>query len=367
MDVTPEDDGSIVTGFQKGLGNLPWNNIDALFVENDAVRRTLIGYCFETSFKKLMSANGYDSKPGSGDDIVDLIVNGHTLQLKTQHLRETIEGVQIGYRFHKTHGKERFPDALYTPGEFADFLVGLCPDKNIIICPKDALQIHQDYPDRFQDPQRFTWENEWINRFDLIDVDVRTQLADLTHDNALLPRTGEMVSLSDIEIINTILEPANFRLYRQNIKGALREIVCKQELERRDITLLPPGVSTFSCHSKVKVDGYLPDGRSVQIKGITQRISNGKKLGVEIKGSHGRIPKRLYTPDAFDLLIVVIDPGSIKNGPTGIDPDAFNYYIIETNDLPHHERSAEWGEPRLKDIFKFDCGQVTLNNFDILN
>jgi hypothetical protein len=356
-----------VEDFHSKVWHIPWGILDDLFLSSESIYRPLRGYAFETWFKKLLEANKVKVVMGSGDDIVDMKIDNVTLQLKTPYWRGTKDGKIIAYRFHKTHGPERFPDVLYSPEEFADFLVGWMPDFKILICPKSALPLSRTYKGKISDPVKFPWKNEWIGRFDLIGVKLKVLPGALKYSNKLLPKSGVALKLSDAEIIETIMNPANFRLFEQNLKGQLREHVCVEELKRRGIVLHPPKVSTFSTAPGVKLDGTLEDGRKIQIKGITRSISNGRILGVEIKGSHGRIPNRLYMPSAFDVLIIAIDPGSIKAHIDGIDNRAFNYYLIQSRDLPLHEKSKIWGQPRLKDIFHFDCTKVKLNNFEVLN
>lgn len=353
--------------FHSKLWHIPWEILDDLFINSQSVYRPLRGYAFETWFKKLLEANGLKVTSGTGDDIVDMKVNGTTLQLKTPYWRGTKNGKIIAYRFHKTHGPERFPDVLYSPEEFADFLVGLTPDFKVLICQKSALPLSRTYSGKISDPVKFPWDNEWIGRFDLIGVNLKVKPEELKYSNKLLPKTGAVLRLSDMEIIETIMNPVNFRLLEQNLKGQLREYICVEELKCRGIVLHPPIVSTFSTAPGVKLDGTLDDGRKIQIKGITRSISNGRLLGVEIKGSHGRIPNRLYKPDAFDILIVVIDPGSIKVNVGGIDNGIFNYYLVPSTELPIHEKSKMWGQPRLKDIIHFDCTKIKLNNFEVLS
>ena len=58
--------------------------------------------------------------------------------------------------------------------------------------------------------------------------------------------------------------------------------------KKNNIVLDPPSGS-----DEIKID-FWSNGKRIQVKGRTKSICSEDKIGVEVKGSHGRIPQRLY-------------------------------------------------------------------------
>lgn len=350
------------------LGKVPWDVLEEFILSNAHIFRPIKGHCFETWFDKIILNLGIEITPGEGDDIVDRTLLEQTLQLKTPYANGTKDGEKVAYMLHKTHGLEKRPSNLYRAEDFADFLVGYHPD-GVIICPRDSIPLQSDYPGRqwgeyLADPAIFMWNTEWLNRYDLLGLDPdKIEHLIFNEKNTKFPRIGEITKLSDEDIISTILKPSNFRILEQNLLGSIREWHFLNIARNNNINLRQ-GEGT----DEIKVDYVLDDGRRIQVKGRTKSLCKDDTIGIEVKGSHGRIPQRLYRIDSFDFLVVVLDPLVVpeKYYPTGIISSEFNCAVIPAADLPIHPRSIEWGQEYFKDIFKFKISDYPINNLDLL-
>ncbi len=400
-----QSEQSIIIEFKNHIGNIDWEVLEEFIIKNKHILRPIAGHCFETWFDKLILALGYEIRSIGGDDIVDRIINGKTLQLKTPYKKGTIPGERIAYALHKTHGLEKRPENLYKPDKFADFFVGKHPTGGVIICPRDKIPRNNDYPNRqwheyLADPVHFKWNNEWINRFDLLGMKLSHSLPELTlpKKNELFPKLGEITNLSDIEIIKTILNPENFRVLEQNLKGSIRQLYFATKAKELGIHLKEPN-DEHSTRTRIKVDFIDTQGRRIQVKGRTKSLCSKNTIGVEVKGSHGRIPQRLYKKLDFDFLAVVLDPKSLSKEVLGSNYNQYNFVIFPVSSLPMHENSRkkmyiyerrfkdgfiqisyssepspryseektkEWNEDYLKDVFYFDVTKCRLNDFSLL-
>ena len=126
----------------------------------------------------------------------------------------------------------------------------------------------------------------------------------------------------------------------------------------------------ISIRDKYKIDFITQTNKKIQLKGVTKSITKLPLVGVEVKGSHGRIPQRLYRVGDFDYLVVALDPYISKQirdltKNSNIAPD-YNFIVIPADAIPLHERSAEWHRSYYKDIFKFDIRKVKFNDFSLL-
>ena len=304
MEGTEED---ITKKFHDYVGNIPWGILENFILKNSHIWRPIRGHCFETWFDRLMAKLHHKIKSVGGDDAVDRILDGKTLQLKTPYFNGTKHGVKVAFALHKTHGMEKRPHNLYKEENFADFLIGQHPDGSIIICPKEEIPKNRDYPGRdwseyLADPVIFDWNTKWKNRFDLLGIDLK-EIPDITNEkeNKLFPKIGKEVNLSDFDIIKTIMQPENFRVLEQNLKGSIRELHFESACKKRGIVLfdVPPERKT---REKIKIDFIDGNNKKIQVKGRTKSLCKGKIIGVEVKGSHGRIPQRLYKKSDFDFL-----------------------------------------------------------------
>jgi len=395
----------LIEKFHDYVGNVEWDILEEFILENSHIWRPIRGHCFETWFDKLMKKLGHKIEPVGGDDTVDRVLNGKTLQLKTPYNNGTKKDVRVSFALHKTHGLEKRPHNLYKPETFADFLIGQHPDGSIIICPKDQIPTNAEFPGRawpeyLADPVSFEWNTKWKNRFDLLGIKL-DKIPDLANEeeNKLFPKIGKETDLTDFEIVMTIMQPENFRVLEQNLKGSIRELHFDSACDKRKIKLtdVPKESKT---REKIKVDFIAPNGKKIQVKGRTKTLCDGKIIGVEVKGSHGRIPQRLYRKSDFDILAVVLDPGSIPEEVKGIDHNEYNFVLFSSDDLPIHENShkkmyswtmnfktgktktlfsnnpekgnfdedktKEWDDEYFKDVFKFDITKVKINDFSIL-
>ncbi len=352
------------------VGYISWSDLEVFILDTPHIWRPIKGHCFETWFDKVIRYWGYTIKSKGGDDAVDRVLDGKTLQLKTPNRGSTKENIRVAYSLHKTHGLEKRPNNLYVPKEFADFLVGQHPTEGLIICPKEHIPHDKTYPDYFADPAYFDWNNKWLNRFDLLGIKkVKKDIPQFTEykSNKFFAKIGEKTQLSDEEIIDTLLAPENFRILKQNMRGSIREWYFKRYALAQGIMLHEPP-KTSKTRERNKVDLITTNGIRIQVKGITRSISKFPVVGVEIKGSHGRIPQRLYKVGDFDYLVVVLDPDLFEEKITEkiIYQKGYNYVVIPAKDLKLHFRSAEWGGSYYKDIMKFNIINYKLNDLSLL-
>lgn len=348
------------------------------------VLRSLRGHAFEVWFDDLMQLSGYDCKKQGGDDVADRILNGHSLQLKTPYWTETEEGKQVAFRMHKTHGREKYPEALYRPSEFADYLVGMHPDraKGVVICPADELQtrakVNPNLPwsEYISDPVPFEWDTPWLNRWDLLGVENSKLVQPQTESSKVLPKTSKETGFSDIEVIRAIVSKENFRVWQQLIVGSVREYHFEEYVKTQGISLEKPVSSDMrgkrAGARRVKIDYvYVGSGGRVriQVKGLTRGMCDGNTLGVETQGSHSRKPTRFYLRTDFEVLAVVIDPGMIPPETAkklGVNHEDYNFLFKKMSDLELHEQWKEWGGPYIKPRLYFDVSKERLDNIKLL-
>lgn len=350
---------------KKYVGNIPWPVIETVILTTESTWRPMRGYCFETWFMRILEHAGIKIEYGSGDTLVDMVVKTDgddiTLQLKTHSKATYKEGKSIGYDLHKTHGRERMPDNLYDPNDFPDFLVGKHPD-GVIIKPRKDLPRHPKHTSKLHNVAKFEWK-DGLNDFQKIGIKREIRFPDFSWQNIEFPIIGSETQLSDYDILETLLRNENFRLLKQNVIGNLREWHFQQLAISKNIL-----VSRAGTGKEIKVDFLLAGGKKIQVKGVTKRISNSNRMCVEVKGSHGRVPKRLYKSGSFDFLVIVLDPFEIPAAviPKNIDRTEFNCIIIPADRLPIHKRSKEWGSPYYKDIFCFKFEDVDINALGLL-
>ena len=185
-------------------------------------------------------------------------------------------------------------------------MVGFHPE-GVIICPREKIPLQGDYnrawPEYLAYSAVFAWNSEWLNRYDLLGIDSKKiQYKSHNKDNKLFKKIGKLTKLSDCDIIDTIMKPENFRMLEQNLLGSIRQWHFEQIAKKNHIQLRE-GVGP----KEIKIDFVSSNGKTIQVKGRTKSISDEENICVEVKGSHGRIPQRLYKKGAFDFLVVVID------------------------------------------------------------
>jgi hypothetical protein len=349
---------------------------DEFISRSPHIIRSIRGHAFEVWLDRELLERGYKLEKSGGDTVVDRLFSGTTLQLKTSFQNGSREGVVVSFKMHKTHGAEIKPLCFYKPEEFADYFVGMHPTLGVIICPKDKLKTRADinprldYGEYISDPLPFEWETEWLNRYELLGMKISDPPKIQEHDSSeaiLFPHTINKIGFTDYDIVHSILDEANFRIWRQLIVGTIREFHFELFARKNGITLLPP--TGMGGRGNQKVDYLLPNGAKIQVKGLTKGMCHGDLLGCETQCSHGRVPTRLYQRGDFDYIAIVIDPGSISQEmglKLAINVNDYNFAILPIGDLPVHPRSSEWGKVYIKSQFLFQADSVPLNKADLL-
>ncbi|KKU85698.1 MAG: hypothetical protein A2667_00445 [Candidatus Wildermuthbacteria bacterium RIFCSPHIGHO2_01_FULL_47_27] len=351
--------------------------LDEFLATRPHIYRSLRGHCFEVWFDRVISEADYNITKIGGDTVHDRKLNGKTLQLKTFYIRGSPEkGRIVQFRMHKTHGSERYPDALYLPREFADFFVGLHPNGHVIICPRNNMPKRGEvnpklkYPEYIADSTPFPWDTEWLDRYDLLGVRFKSGVPTVSnrHKGKLFPKLEKVIGFSDYEIVKSLISPENFRMWQQLIVGSIREYHFEKFASKLKIKLLHPKVLN-SARTSNKVDYVLKDMKRIQVKGVTKSLCRDDKIGCETFGSHSHIPTRLYKKSDFDILTIVIDPGTIPAATAkkrGIPADDYNFIFFKMQDLPSHPRSKEWGEKYIMPRFFFDARKARFNDPSVL-
>lgn len=349
---------------------------DDFLANTPHIYRSIKGHAFEVWFDRVMRERGVKVNSIGGDSVVDRVINGKTLQLKTPYLKATAAPKVFGYRMHKTHGAEVKPHCYYKKNEFADYLVGLHPTQGVIICPRKYLPTRGevskrlDYPEYLADPLPFEWNTKWLNRYDLLGIKVKNNPTLAVHSESeakYFPKLIEKIGFTDYDIIHSIIDNKNFRIWFQLIVGTIRELHFSEFARLHKITLNPP--KKLKGRGSNKVDYVLDNGSRIQVKGLTKGMCSNKFLGCETQCSHGRVPNRLYRRSDFDFIVIVIDPGIIpveKAKKLKIISKDYNFVILPISKLPRHPRSKEWGNDYIKSSFLFRPEDVTYNNFELL-
>lgn len=366
---------NLETNFKKEIGiKFNWSDIDDLILSDANILRPTYGYAFEFLIDEIFRKN-FDIKlqEGSGDTDIDrfFIKNSKriTLQIKTPVKKSIKENESFSFSLHKTHGNERRPKNLYPiefpcpiencehEGEpFPDFLIGMHPEKGVMIIPKNQLQESYTYPGHFDDPQKFNWNSEYLNAWQSLGFNefkgrnlLREKVSGSTEK---FPRVSEVVKLNDNELLSLFLKPENFRLLHMNIRGNLREPFVIRMLTSKGIEVLEID------ESYPKYDVLTKNHCRIQIKGCSKHLSNveKKKIGVEVMGTHRQGPDRRYSSDDFDFLCVAIDPKYIP-AEINLPDDEYAFAFIGSNALPLHPKNNAWGTTKKiyeNCKFKFD-------------
>ena len=228
------------------------------------------------------------------------------------------------------------------------------------MCKKDKLESHKKYLDRLNSIVRFDWK-ERLNDYDTLGLPENMRLSDFSWKNKEFPLIGKATKLSDYDILDTLRRPENFRLMKQNLLGMIREWHFIQLMLNKNKIL-----RKADPNNEVKIDFVLPNGKKIQVKGITKSISRDGRPCIEVKSSHGRIPQRLYKKNTFDFLVVVLDPFVIPKKYIPHDSrNKFNCIIIPESHLPIHHRSEEWNTKYYKDVFCFTFDEYVVNQLNL--
>jgi len=354
----PED---IFKQFMDRIGVVvPWNVIDEIVVTDPNTLRPVKGHAFEVLFDEI--AHKYlkcriETGPGGDTDIDRIITNDEgrsiSLQIKTVNSASVKQGIRFGVNLHKTHGEERRPNNLYPcqwpcpycphEGEaFPDYLVVQHPEDGVLIVPKDNIPISNSFPGHYADPAIFTWQSQWINRWDLLgspSFKGKSLERRSVPKQEKLPRIANLVNLTDEEIIRMWLRPENFRTIDMNLKGNLRQPAFSEWLANNGINCSPPSGTAYT-----KYDRITSTGIKIQIKGPSKHLCNQERhiLGVEVMGSHTQYANRRYSETDFDYLGFVIDPQYIPSD-IPLESGEYHFCLIPISDLPLHYKNTQWG------------------------
>lgn len=334
------------------------SEFDSLIAENSPVFRTIKGHAFESVFKYILTENNHEVIQLGGDNVVDLIVNNFTLQLKTPNMAGTNEKF-VQYKTHKTHGAKselESMDYYHDINHFADFLVGLISYEPLvfIFLNQDEIPRHKLNNSKILSP--FTIElNEHIgiNNFKRIGIET-IDLNSLNHipknlSNENLPKSSKRLNLKSEIIIDTILTDGNFRIWDMSVRGFAREVAIMNLLGKYNIKLLNPVPLKQLRGDKADfaVD-ILNTNIFFQVKGVSTnncRFSGKTSLvATETQLTRGRVndhitQSRLYLKTDFDYLILALDPPLVQmyDNEIGIDSQLqWKIFCIPTSELKEH-------------------------------
>jgi hypothetical protein len=228
----------------------------------------------------MIKDKGYDVEEVGGDGDIDRIVNGHTLQLKTPNASGTKKN-QVEFKTHKTHGAKSERESIeyyHSDESFADYLVGLISYRplRIIFLKKEELPRHPNDSQRIQSPFKIIWDaHPGLNAFERIGLN-RSQLNEsiapyLTSSNELLPLSSNRIGLSTNVILDTILNPTNFRIWDMAIRGFAKEIAFIELLNEQRIVNVKPN------------NQYRNDGRANK-SDLMLITTEGKPIFAQVKG-----------------------------------------------------------------------------------
>lgn len=351
--------------------DLSYSEFDDLIIDNSPVLRTVKGHVFETFFDTLLKKSGFDVKEIGGDQAIDRVVNGFSLQLKTPTLAGT-SGNFVQYKTHKTHGAKSEQESLdyyHRKDHFADFLVGLVTTEplNIVFISNDKLPLHPKSSAHILSPFTIDWScNSGLNAFDLIGVTLKPMQNIITYEskNELMPRLTKLLGVSTEIIVNTILNKGNFRIWDMTIRGFAREKAFKKFATAKALKLVEPRQTRRARADKADYAILLKNGSYVflQMKGVSTNNclfnSHNLVVAVETQLTRGRVndhptQSRLYLKSDFDYLIIALDPALVYTYREAAKKKApfleWEFYAIPTIDLESHHGMSH----RLKSLQKF--------------
>jgi len=352
---------------------LSHQQFDRLIVSYPPVLRTIKGHVFENVFVHLVSDNGYEVVEVGGDNGIDLIVNGNTLQLKSPYVAGS-KGSVVQYKTHKTHGAKSEDESLeyyHSASDFADYLVGLVSysPMRVIFLQRTELPRHPRARNKILSPFEVRWDNHpGLNAFDRIGID-RIDLSTsryLCSDpvSELLPRSAQKLNVKTGIILNTILKKVNFRIWDMSIRGFAREVYFQDYLREHRIAVYNPTSCRAQRGDKAdlalcrKSDGKL---HFLQVKGVSlnncQFTGKSSTVAVETQLTRGRVndhptQSRLYLTTDFGVLLIGIDPSLVQKYREEVGFDrrfTWEFYALPVSNLATHLRFTR----RLKSMQKF--------------
>ena len=361
----------LINEFYKRLGVIVnFELIDDVIMSDNNILRPVIGHAFEFIIADIIiNKLGGKVIDEGGDTDVDLIIvdkagKKYETQIKTLRNAGIKNGISFDVNLHKTHGIEKRPNNLYPIDwpcpicphegtEFPEFLILPHPTDGVLIVPKNKIPENKKFPGHFADPAVFSWNSEWINRWDLLGFpEYKGQQLERKSipTQPILNKTCQKIKLTYEELLKVWLKPSNFRMIDMNLKGNLREPALEHFLNENGYHTKPP-IGNYP-----KYDLYCNDIR-IQIKGTSKSktFPNNNTLGVEVMGSHGNGAIRRYDTTAFDYLGIVIEPQCL-NPSLGLNMEAYHFCFVPINDLPLHYRNGfEWNTTnKLYDVATFN-------------
>lgn len=333
--------------------NISFEDIDNLLVSDQNILRPLKGLSFEYLVDEIFLKNfKIKLHPGSGDSDIDRFFyfknKKLSIQIKTPVIGLIKKDKSVSFALHKTHGLEKKPQNLYPikfpcpicehDGEsFSDFLIAKHPTNGVYVVPKNMISENKKYPGHFADPFILDWNDKQLNKWSELgfnNFDNLNLLRSEVKKQKKFKKVSQLINLTDDEIISLFLKPENFRLFRMNLLGNLREPALKKFLSTKKIECKDPDISYPPYDIVVK-------NLKIQIKGISQHLCKDNIIGTEVMGTHGKNAIRRYSKNDFDYLCVVLDPKYLKK--FGQIDNEYNFIFIKSDELPDHPRNDEWG------------------------
>ncbi len=346
---------------------------DSLIADNSPVLRTVKGHAFEVAFERLMLSNGCSVQDIGGDGDIDLILNGHSLQLKTPNMGGTRDSI-IEYKTHKTHGAKSEVESMdyyHKVKDFAEFFVGLIsynPFK-VFIIPKHELPTHPSDNRYIRSPFKISTNSSqsYINNFNQLGVNISSyNLSSQRTGAELMPKCLQSIGVGADILTDTILREANFRVWDMSIRGFAREIAIKKILTTLRIKYSDKPINYRTERAdKADLVIFSNNNRSifVQVKGISTNncTFQGENtiIATETQLTRGRVnnhptQSRLYLASDFEYLLLALEPPIAYKVNM---PFQWALYMIPTTELNRHgiytNRLASMQKFRLKDIQKF--------------
>lgn len=320
------------------INDINWSVIDNIVKKDANILRPIKGIAFEEYLKKIIKR--YDKNilisDGLGDSDIDLFINNVAVQVKTPIVKGTIKGQKIKVALHKTHGNETRPNNLYSSDEQTfDVLCVQHPEAGILIVPFSKIPHHKKWNNRFADPVCFEWNSEWINRWDLLKIDLDKEInldQRIVPDNSVLPYISSQTWLDDFEIIEMLCKPEYFRAAVMGLKGNLKEELFIDYLRQKDY-FIDDNIPTYEPYD-IKVRSSRGEFK-VQIKGTSKNMCSimKKEIGTEVMGTHGQFPMRGYKKSSIDYIAIIISQSQL---PKHDAVKNINFIIVPSKDLPMH-------------------------------
>ena len=303
------------------------SDIDSVISKHSEVSRTVKGHAFEVVFDTLMNHNGVECIEIGGDTDVDRMINGKSLQLKTQYQAGCSETI-VSYKTHKTHGaksEEESLDYYHKVSDFADYLVGLVSYHpfTVLIVPKEQLPLVSGHENYILSPMFLNTERSpFLNGYSRLGINHNMEFPEdllVRSENECLPKSSALLDLRSDYILRAIFIKDNFRIWDMNMRGFIREHVLHNIIKEHSSTIYPPSITQLPRYDKCDLVLKTNDDRYVrfQVKGLTWKgcklNRGGAVIDCETQLSRGRVndhptQSRLYMASDFDCLIIAVDP-----------------------------------------------------------